>query len=76
MIRVSLYFLYRITVVTRRIGGGYGGKIDRSNFTSTASALAASLMKKPVRVELDLKTNMSMIGWRDPYQCTYKVGVI
>ncbi|KAB7507046.1 Indole-3-acetaldehyde oxidase [Armadillidium nasatum] len=63
-----------INISVRRIGGGYGGKISRANITASASAVAAHKLKKPVRVALDLSTQMTLVGWREPYYSRYKVG--
>ncbi|RXG50793.1 Xanthine dehydrogenase 1 [Armadillidium vulgare] len=61
-----------INISVRRIGGGYGGKISRANITASASAVAAHKLKKPVRVALDLSTQMTLVGWREPYYSRYK----
>ncbi|XP_069165338.1 xanthine dehydrogenase/oxidase-like [Procambarus clarkii] len=65
----------KINVTVKRIGGGFGGKIDRCNIIASAAALAAQKVRRPVRISLDLSTNMTAIGWREPFLCTYKVGV-
>lgn len=57
----------------RRIGGGYGSKISRQHIVSTATAVAARKVQQPVRVVVDLNTNMTYAGWRDPYYSTYEV---
>nr|XP_053653015.1 xanthine dehydrogenase/oxidase-like [Cherax quadricarinatus] len=64
-----------VNVSVKRIGGGFGGKIDRCNIVAAAAALAAFKVNQPVRISLDLGTNMTAIGWREPFLCTYKVGV-
>nr|CAD7266658.1 unnamed protein product [Timema shepardi] len=53
-----------IVVSVRRVGGGYGSKISRPNFTAAASALAAHILNKPVRMILTMETNMRAIGFR------------
>ncbi|KAB7507098.1 putative aldehyde oxidase 1 [Armadillidium nasatum] len=62
-----------IYMTNRRCGGGFGAKIGRGNIAAAASALASYKTRKPVRVDLDLDVNMTMIGWRDPFLCEYKV---
>ncbi|XP_042860846.1 xanthine dehydrogenase/oxidase-like [Penaeus japonicus] len=64
-----------INVTVKRLGGAFGAKIDQCNIVTTAAAVAAQKVRKPVRVALDLDANMTIIGWREPYLCTYKVGV-
>ena len=56
-----------------RLGGGFGAKIDMSNIVTTMTALAAYKFNKPVRLVLNLTTNMTLIGWRDPFMFNYKV---
>jgi len=65
----------QVNVVVRRLGGAYGGKISRGTHIATACAIAAFNVGKPVRVQLDLATNMAMVGGRLPYYCKYKAGV-
>jgi xanthine dehydrogenase/oxidase len=40
---------------------------------SAAAAIAAHKVNKPVRVVLDLRSNMEMFGKRLPYMGKYKV---
>lgn len=65
----------QITVTVKRIGGAFGSKIDRCNIIATAAALAAQKTRKRVRVSLDFDVNTTLVGWREPYVCTYKAGV-
>ncbi|ROT64737.1 hypothetical protein C7M84_017304 [Penaeus vannamei] len=64
-----------VNVSVKRIGGGFGGKITRGNIIAAATCLAARKMRKPVRTVLDMATCMTMLGGRDPFWSTYKVGV-
>lgn len=57
----------------RRIGGAYGAKITRAAFPAAACAVAAYVVNAPVRLNLDLQTNMEMIGKRPPYLMNYEV---
>ena len=59
-----------------RLGGGFGARIIACNHLMTLAAIAANKTHKPVRMNLDLETNMTLIGWRDPFYFTYKVGEI
>ena len=61
-------------VSCKRLGGGFGGKIDQCNMVSTAAAVAAQKLRRPVRVQLDLADNMKIVGGREPHLCTYKAG--
>lgn len=51
----------------RRIGGGYGMKISRSNLVAAACALAAYKLKKPVRIVTSFEDTMNAFGKR--YGC-------
>ncbi|XP_042858609.1 indole-3-acetaldehyde oxidase-like [Penaeus japonicus] len=64
-----------VNVSVKRIGGGFGGKTTRGNIVATATCLAARKVRKPVRTVLDMATCMTMLGGRDPFWSTYKVGV-
>ncbi|CAH3170659.1 unnamed protein product [Porites lobata] len=64
-----------INMSVKRCGGAYGARITRANQIATACALAAYVTKRPVRMRLDLNTNMELVGLREPYKATYKVGV-
>lgn len=68
------FFISRVHVSAKRLGGGFGAKIDQCNIVSTACAVAAQKMRRPVRVQLDLSDNMNIVGGREPYLCTYKAG--
>lgn len=65
----------KVKFTVKRLGGGFGGKINNGNLIFGAAAVAAQKFRQPVRINLDLKTNMSLMGWRDVYYFTYKVGV-
>ncbi|ODM88520.1 putative aldehyde oxidase-like protein, partial [Orchesella cincta] len=64
-----------ITVHVRRLGGAFGAKITKANHVAAACAVAAHVTQKPVRVVLDLETNMQAFGKRLPYLFKYKVKV-
>ncbi|XP_028399776.1 xanthine dehydrogenase/oxidase-like isoform X2 [Dendronephthya gigantea] len=64
-----------IHVTCRRCGGAYGAKAIREAVNSSACALAAHIMNRPVRTRMKLKTNMEMVGKRFSYLAQYKVGV-
>ncbi|XP_055877206.1 uncharacterized protein LOC106059682 [Biomphalaria glabrata] len=63
-----------VNVTVPRLGGGFGGKAWDSCSTSTACTLAAYLTGKPVRIALDLSTNMRLCGKRPNIITKYKVG--
>lgn len=63
-----------IRVVTRRVGGGFGGKAVRAMPVAAASALAAHRLQRPVRIYLNRKSDMISSGGRHPMKATYTVG--
>uniref|UniRef100_A0A0K8S633 Xanthine dehydrogenase n=2 Tax=Lygus hesperus TaxID=30085 RepID=A0A0K8S633_LYGHE len=67
--------LNRIDVTVRRLGGGYGIKVDRPNHTSIVCGLAATLLHRPVRMVVNLENCMEWSGKRLPNYCEYEVGV-
>jgi len=61
-----------VNVTVKRLGGGFGAKISRVNLPVCAAATAAHVFRRPVRVCLDLASNMAVVGGREPYQATYE----
>ena len=52
----------KINMRVRRIGGAYGAKVTRPQMVASACAVAAAKLRRPVRLVLDLQTNMEMVG--------------
>ncbi|GMF37068.1 unnamed protein product [Phytophthora fragariaefolia] len=65
----------RITSTTKRIGGGFGGKETRTVFVTCAAAVAAHVMKRPVKCLLERHIDMLTTGGRHPFYAKYKVGI-
>lgn len=59
----------------RRLGGAYGSKVTRNSLISCAAAIAAHKLKKPIKLQMSLITNMNAIGKRFPFSADYEVGV-
>lgn len=70
------YIHCSINISVKRLGGGYGSKISRQNVVWAAAAVAARKLQQPVRVVVDLNTNMTYAGWREPYYVEYDVRVL
>ena len=118
---MTVYYVCRVFVAVKRVGGAFGAKIFRSHQIAAASAIAAYHTRKsvssrlynknnnrniyiiiimieeilcthgvimwshyhttyhmlcyarPVKIHLDLDTNMKMVGKRFPYYASYKV---
>ncbi|KAK4855131.1 hypothetical protein QYF36_004311 [Acer negundo] len=65
---------HNVRVITRRVGGGFGGKAIKAMPVATACALAAYKLCRPVRIYVNRKTDMIMAGGRHPMKITYSVG--
>ncbi|KAI3871369.1 hypothetical protein MKW92_031472 [Papaver armeniacum] len=63
-----------IRVITRRVGGGFGGKALKSMPVAAACAVAAHKLRCPVRAYLNRKVDMIMAGGRHPMKINYSVG--
>ncbi|XP_005106600.1 xanthine dehydrogenase 1 isoform X2 [Aplysia californica] len=63
-----------VTVENQRLGGGFGGKISQNFLVSGLAALASYVTQRPVKLHLDIHTNMKMLGKRTPYYAEYEVG--
>lgn len=57
------------------MGGAYGSKLNRCAPVAMAAGLAAKQLGRPVRLVLDLATNMQIVGGRSPYRYSYSVPV-
>ncbi|XP_037081125.1 xanthine dehydrogenase-like [Pollicipes pollicipes] len=64
----------KINSEVRRLGGAYGGKITNPMPIAAAAALAAVRLNKPVRIVLDIETNIAMCSGRMPYLVSYEAG--
>lgn len=63
-----------VRVITRRVGGGFGGKAIKAMPVAAACALAAYKLRRPVRTYLNRKTDMILAGGRHPMKINYTVG--
>ncbi|XP_058743165.1 abscisic-aldehyde oxidase-like isoform X1 [Vicia villosa] len=63
-----------VRVITRRVGGGFGGKAIKAISTAVFCALAAQKLCRPVRMYMNRKTDMILAGGRHPMKITYNVG--
>ncbi|RXG71941.1 Xanthine dehydrogenase/oxidase [Armadillidium vulgare] len=63
-----------VTCKVRRIGGGFGGKETRTKMISTPLAIAATKVRRPLRIVLDRDEDMIITGGRHPFLGCWKVG--
>ncbi|MEO6070727.1 MAG: molybdopterin cofactor-binding domain-containing protein [Chitinophagaceae bacterium] len=67
--------MHKVEVDTTRLGGGFGGKEDQAAMWASMAALAASILKKPVKCVPHRMEDMRMTGKRNPYKSDYKIGL-
>ncbi|KAL9228641.1 hypothetical protein vseg_004196 [Gypsophila vaccaria] len=65
---------HNVRVITRRVGGGFGGKAFKAMPIAIACALAAHKLGRPVRTYVNRKSDMIMTAGRHPMKVTYSVG--
>ena len=64
----------KVTVVVRRMGGGFGGKETQSNQFAALAALCARRFERPVRIRPDRDDDMIATGKRHDFLARYDVG--
>ncbi|XP_012937557.1 xanthine dehydrogenase/oxidase [Aplysia californica] len=64
----------KVTVRTKRLGGGFGGKESQSGLLAAPVAVAAVKLGRTVRCVLDRDDDMIVTGNRHPYLGQYTVG--
>ena len=65
---------HNITVECRRMGGGFGGKESQSALWAAAASIAASKLKRPVKLRADRDDDMLVTGKRHCFHYDYEVG--
>lgn len=63
----------KVTVVTKRMGGAFGGKECQATHPACLAALVAHKTKRPARIAYDKDSDMIVTGGRHPFQNEYKV---
>lgn len=64
----------KVVAHTKRIGGGFGGKETRSVPMSSACAVAAYYLKKPVSLLIERDIDFQITGHRHPFHFKYEAG--
>ena len=67
--------MHQLDIDVIRLGGGFGGKEDQANTWAALCALAALLLKKPVKYSLHRMEDIAMTGKRHPYSSDFKIGL-
>jgi xanthine dehydrogenase large subunit len=63
-----------VTVITKRMGGAFGGKETQAAQPAAMAAVAARLLGRPARVVYNKDDDMRYTGKRHPFKSWYKVG--
>ena len=63
-----------VHVECRRMGGGFGGKESQSGLFACVAAVAASRLRRPVKLRLDRDDDFLITGRRHCFWYTYQVG--
>jgi xanthine dehydrogenase large subunit len=63
----------KVVVVTKRMGGAFGGKECQATHPAAMAALVAHKTKRPARIAYNKDDDMRVTGGRHPFQNDYKV---
>ena len=63
-----------VEVICRRMGGGFGGKEGNASIFSQSAALAAHLLKRPIKLRVNRDDDMMITGKRHDFRIDYDVG--
>src|SRR5438067_3964113 len=63
----------KVTVVTKRMGGGFGGKECQATHPAAIAALVAHKTRRPARIAYNKDDDMRITGGRHPFQNEWKV---
>jgi xanthine dehydrogenase large subunit len=64
----------QVVILTKRMGGGFGGKESQATHPAAMAALVAQKTHRPARIVYDKDTDMHVTGKRHPFQNRYRVG--
>lgn len=64
-----------VEIETPRLGGGFGGKEEQATSWAACAALAAVLLRRPVKLVLRRQEDMRWTGKRHPYSSDYRLGL-
>ena len=65
---------HKVHVECRRMGGGFGGKESQSGLFACVAAVAATRLKRPVKLRLDRDDDFMITGRRHCFWYEYEVG--
>ncbi len=64
----------QVICITKRMGGGFGGKETQATHPAVMAGLVALKTKRPARIIYTIDDDMKYTGGRHPFQNDYKVG--
>ena len=67
--------MHDVTVLMRRMGGGFGGKESQGNALAVAAAVVAQATGRPCKMRYDRDDDMVITGKRHDFRIHYKAGV-
>jgi xanthine dehydrogenase large subunit len=65
---------HAVTVLCRRMGGGFGGKESQPALIAAAAAVMAHKTRRPVKLRLDRDADMLITGKRHEFVADYEAG--
>ncbi len=65
--------LHQVVCISKRMGGGFGGKECQATHVAVMASLVAHKTKRPARMIYDKDSDMKYTGKRHPFQNDYKV---
>ncbi|MCE7742848.1 MAG: molybdopterin-dependent oxidoreductase [Candidatus Heimdallarchaeota archaeon] len=65
----------KIEVDVKRLGGAFGGKEDQATHWAAICALGVYHTRRPVKLVLDRREDITITGKRHPYSTDYKLGL-
>ena len=64
----------QVVCITKRMGGGFGGKECQATHPAAMAALVAHKTKRPARIAYSKDDDMRVTGKRHPFQNRYRIG--
>lgn len=64
---------HNINVKVPRAGGAFGGKLTRQMLTASAASIAATSMRRPIRIQNERSDDLQMCAGREPIDFDYTV---
>lgn len=66
--------IHKVICITKRMGGGFGGKESQATHIACMAALVTARTGRPARMVLNKDDDMQMTGKRHPFQTRYRAG--